>query len=363
MSITYDEIKDALEKVQDPYTGIDLSKCLNAVSLEKGGAVVQLEFGYPAEGKRDEVIALVREGIAGVCGDTEVDIRLSLNVLPGVPGKVPRLAGVKNVIAVASGKGGVGKSTVAVNLALALHKEGARVGLLDGDIYGPSMGMMLGVSEGERPRIIDENTMEPITVHGIQCMSLAFVMSGKTPAVWRGPMASGAFQQLAEQTGWESLDYLVVDLPPGTGDIQLTLSQKVPVSGAIIVTTPQDIALLDAVKGIEMFRTVDIPVVGIVENMSVYICANCGHKEHLFGTGGGATVTREYQTQLLAELPLSAEIRELSDSGNPPVVADPDSEIAQIFRETARRIAADLHQRIAENKEIIPVVQIHDPSK
>lgn len=362
MSISYDEVKNALEKVADPYTGIPFARSLAAVSLEKEKVVIQLQAGYPAEGKRDETIALVADAVAAVCGELDVDVRVNLNVLPSVPGKVARVAGVKHVIAIASGKGGVGKSTVAVNLALALSKEGASVGLLDGDIYGPSMGMMLGVSEDQRPKIIDENTMEPIRIHGIQCMSLAFVMSGNTPAVWRGPMASGAFQQLIQQTSWQDLDYLVVDLPPGTGDIQLTLAQKVPVSGAIIVTTPQDIALLDAVKGIEMFRSVDIPVIGIIENMSVYICTHCGHKEHLFGKGGGAAVTKQYKTQLLAELPLSADIRELSDTGNPPVAADPDGEIAQIFREIARRIAADLHKGVVENKEIIPIVQIHDPS-
>lgn len=362
MSISYDEIKNALQKVQDPYTGIDFSKCLVDVSVESEKVVIQLEFGYPAAGKQAETILSVRAAVAAVCGEMEVEVQLNLNVLPSVPGKIARVEGVKNVIAVASGKGGVGKSTVAVNLALALSKEGARVGLLDGDIYGPSMGMMLGVSEETRPRIIDENSMEPLSVHGIQCMSLAFVMSGNTPAVWRGPMASGAFQQLIHQTAWQSLDYLVVDLPPGTGDIQLTLAQKAPVSGAIIVTTPQDIALLDAVKGIEMFRTVDIPVIGIVENMSVHICTNCGHREHLFGQGGGAEVTRKYKTQLLAELPLSGDIRESSDSGNPPVVSDPEGEIAQIFREMARRVAADLHKRIVEHKVVIPIVQIQDPS-
>jgi len=362
MSISYDEIKNALENVEDPYTGIDFSKSLATVSLEEERVVVRLELGYPAEGRKDAIVASIRAAIAGVSGESEVDVQLNLNVLPSVPGKIPRVPGVKNVIAVASGKGGVGKSTVAVNLALALSKEGARVGLLDGDIYGPSMGMMLGVSEGQRPKVIDENSMEPINIHGIQCMSLAFVMSGNTPAVWRGPMASGAFQQLIQQTSWQSVDYLIVDLPPGTGDIQLTLAQKAAVSGAIIVTTPQDIALLDAVKGIEMFRTIEIPVIGIVENMSVHICANCGHKEHLFGEGGGAAVTKQYETQLLAELPLSSHIRESSDIGSPLVVADPDGEVAQIFRETARRVAADVHKRIVENKVIIPIVQIHDPS-
>ena len=362
MSVSYDEIKDALRKASDPYTGIEFANCLDGVSVEKERVVIQLEFGYPAEGKREETIASVRAAVAAVCGGMEVEVELGMNVLPSVPGKVPRVEGVKNVIAVASGKGGVGKSTVAVNLALALSKEGASVGLLDGDIYGPSMGMMLGVPEAARPRVIDENSMEPITVHGMQCMSLAFVMSGNMPAVWRGPMASGAFQQLIEQTAWQAVDYLVVDLPPGTGDIQLTLAQKAPVSGAIIVTTPQDIALLDAVKGIEMFRTVEIPVIGLVENMSVHICTNCGHREHLFGEGGGADVTRTYETELLAELPLSGDIRALSDSGTPPVVSDPDGEVAQIFRETARRIAADLHKRVIEHKVVIPIVQIHDPS-
>jgi ATP-binding protein involved in chromosome partitioning len=266
------------------------------------------------------------------------------------------LPGVRHVIAVASGKGGVGKSTVSANLALALQAEGHRTGLLDADIYGPSQGLLLGVRSGTRPEVVG-NLLQPVIAHGLQVMSMSFVTSEKTPAVWRGPMASGALQQLLTQTAWVDVEYLVVDFPPGTGDIQLTMAQHVPMSGAVVVTTPQDIALLDARKGIEMFRKVHVPVLGIVENMSTHICSQCGHEEAIFGAGGGAHIAAEYQTELLGRLPLSMAIREQSDSGRPPVVADPSGEISQQFRTIARRIVSVI---AAAGEPRAPVIRILD---
>ncbi|WP_346799261.1 iron-sulfur cluster carrier protein ApbC [Halomonas sp. Bachu 37] len=249
------------------------------------------------------------------------------------------MEGVKHIVAVASGKGGVGKSTVTVNLALALAAEGHRVGVLDADIHGPSQAQMLGIAEGSRPQPAGENSFHPMRAHGIQAMSMAFLVDTRQPMVWRGPMVVGAFQQLLTQTAWEDVDILLIDMPPGTGDIQLTLSQRVPVSGAVIVTTPQDIALLDARKGIEMFRKVSVPVLGVVENMSLYQCEACGHQAPIFGTGGGDKIAAEYDTRVLGRLPLTLSIRELADSGNPSVAAEPEGEVAQVFREIARQVA------------------------
>jgi ATP-binding protein involved in chromosome partitioning len=254
--------------------------------------------------------------------------------------QVPAMANVKNIIAVASGKGGVGKSTTAANLALALAREGARVGILDADIYGPSQGVMFGIAEGTRPQIREQKWFVPIKAHGVEVMSMAFLTDDNTPMVWRGPMVSGALLQLVTQTAWDDLDYLVIDMPPGTGDIQLTLAQKVPVAGAVIVTTPQDLALLDAKKGVEMFRKVNIPVLGVVENMAVHICSNCGHAEHLFGEGGGEKLASQYGVELLASLPLSMLIREQADSGKPTVIAEPESQIAMVYQELARQVGA-----------------------
>ncbi|MGS2723266.1 iron-sulfur cluster carrier protein ApbC [Porticoccus sp. GXU_MW_L64] len=262
------------------------------------------------------------------------------------------LKAVRYIIAVASGKGGVGKSTTAVNLALALQAQGHAAGILDADIYGPSQPLMLGVAEGARPQVVDGNTFMPIDAHGLKTMSLGYLLEDKAPAVWRGPMASGALQQMLGQTRWGELDCLVVDMPPGTGDIQLTLAQKVPVSGAVIVTTPQDIALLDAEKGIEMFRKVNIPVIGVVENMALHTCSQCGHIEHIFGEGGGERIARDYQTELLGALPLDRAIREQTDSGNPTVVAEPDGQVAGIYHDIARKLIVQLQQTDAAVPEI-----------
>ncbi|QEY12720.1 iron-sulfur cluster carrier protein ApbC [Cellvibrio sp. KY-YJ-3] len=267
------------------------------------------------------------------------------------------IPGVKNIIAVASGKGGVGKSTTAVNLALALAAEGARVGILDADIYGPSQPQMLGVGQ-QRPKIIGEQgqqKMVPIEAHGIQSISMGYLVTEETPMLWRGPMATGALQQLLMQTAWDNLDYLIIDMPPGTGDIQITLAQKVPVTGAVIVTTPQDIALLDAKKGIEMFRKVNVPVLGVVENMAVHICSNCGHAEHIFGEGGGERIARAYQTQLLGSLPLDLSICTQADAGKPSVAADPNSAISHRYREIARKLLVIVAQQQESGGDLPPI--------
>ncbi len=301
--------------------------------VQSAGSQVSVTLGYPATGFCEELEAKLKTHLNS--DDVGLDLHFSVPAGRG-------FKQVKHVVAVASGKGGVGKSTTAVNLALALDREGAKVGLLDADIYGPSQGMMLGVEPGRKPEIKDEKLFVPVKAHGLKTMSMSYLVDEKTPMVWRGPMATGALQQLLLQTHWEELDYLIVDMPPGTGDIQLTLSQKVPVSGAVIVTTPQDIALLDARKGIEMFRKVDIPVLGIIENMSLYECPKCGELSHLFGEGGGERVAQEFGVPLLGELPLDAQIRVHADGGNPTVAADPDGALAKRYRDAARHLAARL---------------------
>jgi len=336
-----------IDQFPDPYLGLPW-QTLGARILSSGDHV-SVTLGYPAQGLTDR---LARD-LAQFLGVASLDLDLRFRAPQGRgPGPI------RNIIAVASGKGGVGKSTTAVNLALALEKEGARVGLLDADIYGPSQGMMLGVPEGRRPDVKDGKFFVPIKAHGIQAMSMSFLITESTPMVWRGPMVSGALQQLLGQTLWDDLDYLIVDMPPGTGDIQLTLSQRVPVAGAVIVTTPQDIALLDARKGIEMFRKVDIPVLGVVENMATFCCPNCGHETPIFGAGGGDRIAREFDTPLLARLPLDLKIREEADSGTPTVAKDPDGRIAAIYRDAARHMAARLWSMSAGSKSGGGAVQI-----
>lgn len=267
---------------------------------------------------------------------------------------------VRNIIAVASGKGGVGKSTTSVNLALALAAEGARVGILDADIYGPSQPQMLGVGQ-RRPEIVGEpgkQQMVPINAYGIQSISMGYLVTEETPMLWRGPMATGALQQLLMQTRWDNLDYLIIDMPPGTGDIQITLAQKVPVTGAVIVTTPQDIALLDAKKGIEMFRKVNVPILGVIENMAIHTCSNCGHEEHIFGEGGGERIARDYQTELLGSLPLALSIRADADQGKPSVAADPVSPISQKYRAIARKLMEAVQNN--HNNQQVPDIEISD---
>jgi ATP-binding protein involved in chromosome partitioning len=270
---------------------------------------------------------------------------------------LPNLAGVKKIVAVSSGKGGVGKSNVTANLAAALSASGLRVGVLDADIYGPSQAMMFGVPAGTRPQTAEDKYFIPVVAHGIQTMSISYLIDENTPMVWRGPMVSSALQQLLMQTQWDALDVLLIDMPPGTGDIQLTLSQKVPVDGAIVVTTPQDIALLDAKKGIEMFRKVEIPVLGVVENMSTHICTNCGHVDPVFGEGGGAKLAEQYQTRLLGKLPLAMPIRIQADAGTPVVFSEPDSEFTAIYKALAAEVQAELAAKVARTA---PVIQFSD---
>ena len=333
-----------VEEFVDPYLQQTWGD-LGARILTSGNQIA-VTLGYPALGMQADLQRRLSEFLGA-----EVELELQFSAPAG-----RGFEQVKHIIAVASGKGGVGKSTTAVNLALALEVEGAKVGLLDADIYGPSQGMMLGVAEGRKPNIKDGKFFEPIRAHGLKAMSMSFMVGENTPMVWRGPMASGALQQILLQTLWEDLDYLIVDMPPGTGDIQLTLSQKVPVSGAAIVTTPQDIALMDAIKGIEMFGKVDIPVLGIIENMSVYQCPECGHISHLFGQGGGARVAKDLGVPLLGELPLSMSIREQADGGKPTVRAEPDSAISHLYRDAARHMVA----RLWDAKKTTPNIAMID---
>lgn len=333
-----------LSEYEDPYRDLNLadSGVLTRCELSGGELELDLTFPYPLAGMTRSLVNQLKPQLESLKDVSSAFIRV-LHEVPMMPARegTESLPGVRQVICVASGKGGVGKSTTAVNLALALHAEGARVGLLDADIYGPSQGLMLGV-QGKRPETHDGKTFEPVIAHGMPVMSMAFLLNERSPTIWRGPMVSGAFTQMLRQTNWGSLDYLVIDLPPGTGDIQLTLSQQVPVNGAVVVTTPQDIALMDARRGIEMFRRVNVPVLGVIENMSLHRCSQCGHTEHLFGEGGGERIAAEYDTELLGALPLDLSIRELTDRGKPPVVSDPDGSVAQAYRDIARRVGARL---------------------
>lgn len=340
MTITQENVMDALRHVIDPNTEVDLvaSKTIKNLKIDEEEVSFEIVLGYPAKSQFDSLrkaaIAAIRE-IPNV-KNVSVNVRSDI-VAHAVQRGVKLLPHVKNIIAVASGKGGVGKSTTAVNLALALAAEGARVGVLDADIYGPSLPMMLGITG--RPESIAENTIEPMQGHGLQASSIGFLIEPDSPMVWRGPMVTSALEQLLRQTNWDQLDYLVVDMPPGTGDIQLTLSQKVPVTGSVIVTTPQDIALLDARKGLKMFEKVGIPILGIVENMSIYLCPNCGHSEHIFGSGGGQKMCQEYGVDFLGSLPLNLSIREQADAGRPTLVADPEGAISALYKGIARKVA------------------------
>ncbi|GGO79426.1 iron-sulfur cluster carrier protein [Marinobacterium nitratireducens] len=342
-----ERIETTLSQQQDAVLGRDLASAgaLTEVREEDGRVLVVLTLGYPCADIR-EALAADLSARLGAALDREVRVEIRQQIRPHeAQGNLPNLAGVRNIIAVASGKGGVGKSTTTINLALAMARAGARVGVLDADIYGPSLGLMVGVAPGTHPESDDGKYFKPIPAQGLQTMSMAYLIDETTPMVWRGPMVSGALQQLLTQTRWDDLDYLFIDMPPGTGDVQLTLSQKVPVTGSVIVTTPQDIALLDARKGIEMFRKVGIPVLGIVENMSTHICSNCGHEEHIFGAGGGERIAVQYDTELLGSLPLSLQIREQTDSGRPTAAADPGGAPAQAYLEIARRIAGRIASR------------------
>jgi ATP-binding protein involved in chromosome partitioning len=341
---TDSSVKKLIESLQLP--GIDHSigevGRVTAAVASGSSAQVSVELGFPADGANAAWREFIADAVRSETGASDIDVTLTSAITAhGVQPNLKPLADVRNVIAVSSGKGGVGKSTVAVNLALALAADGASVGLLDADIYGPSQPHMVGLV-GERPTTTDGKSMAPLEALGLQVMSIGFLIDPDQPMVWRGPMVTSALNQLLNQTSWRDLDYLIVDMPPGTGDIQLTLSQQVPVSGAVVVTTPQDIAAIDARKGLAMFRKVAIPVLGVIENMSTHICTACGHEEAIFGAGGGDAMVRDFEVELLGKLPLDASIREQADSGNPTVAADPDSAAAEAFRAAARRMAAAL---------------------
>ena len=346
MSLSEAQVQDALRKLVDPNTGKDFVATRSARNIKLAGSDVSLEIelGYPGKSQHEPIRRQVTQALkAAGAGGVSVSIASKV-VAHAVQRGVKLVPGIKNIIAVASGKGGVGKSTTAVNLALALVAEGASVGVLDADIYGPSQPMMLGIAG--RPESKDGKHLEPMEAHGLQAISIGFLIDVDTPMVWRGPMVTQALEQLLKDTRWRELDYLVVDLPPGTGDIQLTLAQKVPVTGAVIVTTPQDIALIDARKGLKMFEKVGIPILGVVENMSVHICPKCGHESHIFGSGGAARMCKDYGSELLGQLPLDESIQQHADSGKPTVVSDPDGKAAGIYRRIARRCAV----KIAESQ-------------
>ncbi|OOZ41384.1 ATPase [Solemya pervernicosa gill symbiont] len=341
--VSKEQVESALKAYIDPNSDRDLvtSKSIKSIAVDGGKVIVDVQLGYPADSFKAELTGKLQDLVSGIEGVSEASVTVECKIVEhSVQKGVKTIKGVKNIIAVASGKGGVGKSTVSANLALALAAEGAKVGVLDADIYGPSQTRMLGV-EG-RPDSPDGKTLEPMKNYGIESMSIGNLIDEETPMIWRGPMVTQALEQLLNDTNWSDLDYLIIDLPPGTGDTQLTLAQKVPVSGAVIVTTPQDIALLDARKGLKMFQKVEVPVLGIVENMSMHICSSCGHEEHIFGRGGGEKMADQYDVDFLGSLPLDISIRENADNGKPTVVADPEGRISEIYMQIARRTAARL---------------------
>lgn len=359
MSVDQQALLQALQAVVDPNTGKDFvsTRALKNLQIVGGDVAFEVELGYPAKSQLADLRRALIAAAKSVPGVDNVSVQITTRILAhAVQRGVQLLPQVKNIIAVASGKGGVGKSTTAVNLALALAAEGARVGVLDADIYGPSQPMMMGI-EG-RPESLDGKTMEPLENYGLQVMSIGFLVDKDEAMIWRGPMATQALEQLLRQTNWKELDYLLVDMPPGTGDIQLTLSQRVPLTGAVIVTTPQDIALLDARKGITMFQKVGVPILGIVENMAVHVCRQCGHAEHIFGADGGKRMATELEVAYLGGLPLDLRIREQADAGRPTVVADPDGEIAALYRAVARQVAITVAAKAKDYSAKFPSIKI-----
>ncbi len=361
MAIDEQQVKDVLQTLIDPNTHKDYLSTKSARNIKVDGNQVSLEvqLGYPAKSQLEPIKEQIRQALAQLPGVQSVQVTVSMNIVKhAVQRGVKLIPGIKNIIAVASGKGGVGKSTTAVNLALALAAEGATVGMLDADIYGPSQPMMLGIKG--KPVSKDNKMLEPMEGHGLQAMSIGFLIDMETPMVWRGPMVTQALEQLLNETKWREVDYLVVVVPPGTGDIQLTLAQRVPVTGAVIVTTPQDIALIDARKGLKMFEKVNIPILGIVENMSIHVCSHCGHEERIFGEGGGARMSQDYDMELLGSLPLDINIRQQADSGTPTVVADPEGRSAQIYKQIARRVAVKIAEKQQDHSSVFPKIVVQN---
>jgi ATP-binding protein involved in chromosome partitioning len=356
-----EEIQKALSGVTDPHLGRDLVAAgeVGSVELIEGVAKIHIILGYPAASWMETLDGLITARVGAISGVENVEVLIE-TVIVGheVQKGVSPISGVRNMIAVASGKGGVGKSTVSVNLALALTAEGARVGILDADIFGPSQPRMLGISG--QPGSPDGKSLEPHVSYKVQVMSIGFLIDEETPMIWRGPMVTQALEQLLNDTRWDNLDYLIIDLPPGTGDTQLTLAQKVPVSGALIVTTPQDIALLDAKKAFKMFEKVEIPVLGVVENMSTHFCANCGHEEHIFGEGGGMKMANQYGIDYLGDIPLAKSIREGADTGSPTVVSEPNGELAMIYRTIARNVSGRLAARKRDYSDQFPSIVVQN---
>lgn len=361
MSMTKEQVQQAAGEIIDVNTerSLAVTKSIKSVEVDAGKVSITISLGYPAAGYFDALKKQVSDVVSALDGVELVDVKVSSKIVShAVQQNLKPQEGIKNIIAVASGKGGVGKSTTAVNLALALQAEGATVGILDADIYGPSMPRMLGCTG--QPESIDGKSLEPKVGHGVQVMSIGFLVEEDTPMIWRGPMVTQALEQLLNDTNWKDVDYMVIDLPPGTGDIQLTLAQKIPVSGAVIITTPQDIALLDARKGLKMFEKVEVPVLGVVENMSIHICSECGNAEHIFGEGGGARMATEYGVDFLGALPLDIKIREHADSGHPTVAAMPDSKVTEIYREIARKTAAKLATKAKDHSSAFPSIVIEN---
>jgi ATP-binding protein involved in chromosome partitioning len=361
MAVTEQQVQEALKQLADPNTKADYvtTKSVRGIKVDGDAVAVEILLGYPAKSQLEPIREQVTKALKALPGAGKVSVNVQMKIVShAVQRGVKLVPNIKNIVAVASGKGGVGKSTVAVNLALALAAEGAKVAVLDADIYGPSQPTMLGIRG--RPESRDGKSLEPMEGHGLQAMSIGFLIDVETPMVWRGPMVTQALEQLLNETKWREVDYLVVDLPPGTGDIQLTLAQRVPVTGAVIVTTPQDIAMIDARKGLKMFEKVGIPILGIVENMSVHVCSQCGHEEPIFGTGGGEKMSKDHDVELLGALPLDIHIREQADSGKPTVVSDPDGQITQIYKRIARRVAVKIAEKAQDHTAAFPKIVVQN---
>ena len=354
------EIQRAVEAIHDPNNDQTLAEsgAVEHVECADTSCQVDIVLDYPPGDWEAELTRRVREAVAGVDASLDPVVTVAFVAPEGSALHGKPLPGVKNIIAVASGKGGVGKSSTSINLALALAADGAKVGMLDADIYGPSQPRMLG--SNEKPRQVDEKSMEPVEAHGLQTMSIGYLVDEESAMVWRGPMVTSALMQLLNDTRWDGLDYLIVDMPPGTGDVQLTLAQKVPVAGSVIVTTPQEIATLDARKAITMFNKVNVPILGVIENMATHVCSNCGHVEAIFGEGGGESIARQYGTELLGRLPLDLRIREDLDAGTPTVTKDPDGALAGTYRQAARRLAAGLGRAVRSEEQTGPEIVIEE---